>query len=342
MDKLRIGIIGTGKIAEVLHVPNIVSSEYAEVVALSNPHEEKMKRLAKKYNLNVPMFTDYRELLKLREVDAVVIATPNALHAPVTVDALKAGKHVLVEKPMATTSEDALKMIETAKEVSRVLMVNHSQRFFPHHQKAKEIIDSGILGEIRLVKTMFGHPGPENWSPSAAWFFDKERAMFGALGDLGVHKVDLIRYLTGLEITECYAFTNTLEKNGTVEDIASAVMKLSNGALATLNVNWVTKGLEENYIAIYGKNGTMKVGYSDPNRIDLYLSKPVNFHGFIELQPLFTNEDPYWKTPIIDHFAKVCLGLEKPAVDPYDGYIAVKVVEKMVESSEKGRAMRVE
>ena len=166
--------------------------------------------------------------------------------------------------------------------------------------------------------------------------------MFGALGDLGVHKVDLIRYLTGLEIEECYAIAATLEKEGDVEDIASAVLKLSNGALATLDANWITKGLEENWTVIYGEFGTLKIGYSDPNKIDIYLDKPVRFHGQIELQPLFTNEDPYWKMPVIDHFAKVCMGMEEPIVNPEDGYIAVKVVEELMASFKEGKVRKLE
>ena len=342
MDRLRIGVIGTGKIAQTLHIPNVLFSDRTELVALSNPHPEKMERIIEKFGIEgVSTYTDYKDLLKRDDVDAVIIATPNAYHAPITVEALRAGKHVLVEKPMATSSKEALEMLEESKRSGKILMVNHSQRFFPHHMKAKEIIESGMLGEIRLVKTMFGHSGPENWSPSARWFFEKDKAMFGALGDLGVHKVDLIRFLTGLEIEECFAMLGTLEKSGNVEDISSAVLRLSNGALATLDSNWITKGLEENYTVIYGEYGTLKIGYSDPTKIDMYLIKPVNYHGEIRLRPLFTNEDPYWKMPVVEHFAKVCLGEEKPVVRPEDGYIAIKVIEALFESHRTGRSVRL-
>lgn len=343
MKKLKVGIVGAGKIAEVLHIPNTVLSEYAELVALADPSLQRLDYFKKKLEGHrIGFYIDYREMLQKEDVDAVIVAVPNALHAKVSIDALESGKSVLVEKPMATNSQEALKMIETAKKNKKVLMVNHSQRFFPHHQKAKEIVRSGLLGEIRLVKTMFGHAGPENWSPSAAWFFDKDVAMFGALGDLGVHKVDLIRYITGLDIVQCTGFIATLEKRASVEDVASAVLRLSNSALATLDSNWITKGFEENYFVVYGEKGTMKVGQTDPTKIDIYLEKPFRMHGEIVLKPLFTNEDPYWKMPIIDHFAKVCLGLEEPVVKPEDGYIAVKVVEKIFESAKKGQAVSIE
>ncbi|PLV58285.1 Gfo/Idh/MocA family protein [Thermotoga sp. KOL6] len=341
MKKLKMGVIGAGKISEVLHIPNIYFSEYAELVSIADPNEERLRYFRTKY-FNLKTYKNYEEMLKNEDVEAVVVAVPNSLHAEISLKALKSGKHVLVEKPMATSSKEAMKMIDTAKDHKKVLMVNHSQRFFPHHQKAKEIIEAGLIGEVRVVKTMFSHSGPENWSPNASWFFQKEKAFFGVLGDLGVHKIDLIRYLTNLDFTKCFAQMARLEKAGNVEDTASAILELSNGGIATLDVNWITKGLEENYIVVYGDKGTLKVGQTDPTKIDIYISKPVSFHGEIKLKPLFTNEDPYWKLPVIDHFAKVCLGMEEPIVKPEDGYIAIKVIERLIESSEKGRLVHIE
>lgn len=342
-DKLRFGVVGAGKIAEVLHVPNILLSEYCELVAISDPNTERLEYMKKKFSLEkVHIYERWEDMVNDSNIDAVVVCTPNYLHSAVSIRMLGSGKHVLVEKPMAINSAEAESMIDAARRSGRVLMVNHSQRFFPHNVKAREIVESGMLGEIRLVKTMFGHAGPENWSKTAHWFFEKDRAMFGALGDLGVHKVDLIRFLTGLEIVECSAFADTLEKTGDVEDISSAVMRLSNKALATLDANWITKGLEENYIVVYGEFGTMKVGQTDPSKIELFLSKPVAFKGEIALKPLFTNEDPYWKLPIVEHFAKVCLGLEKPIVEAKDGYKALLVIEKLVESIREKRVVRID
>jgi len=342
-NKVRIGIVGAGKISEVLHIPNTLNSPYAELVAIADTNDKRMEYIkGKLIHQKIRFYKDYRDMIQKEDIDAIIVAVPNVFHAEVAIYALENDKNVLVEKPMAANSQEALEMINTARKKQKILMVNHSQRFFPHHQKAREIILSGLLGEIRLVKTMFGHSGPEVWSQNASWFFDRKLSIFGALGDLGVHKIDLIRYITGLEIVECVAFTATLEKAGTVEDIASAVLRLSNSGLATLDSNWVTKGLEENYIVVYGEKGTMKVGQIDPSRIDVYLEKPVRMHADIVLKPLFTNEDPYWKLPIVDHFAKVCLGLEEPLVKPEDGYIAIKVIEKILESTQKKQVVSVE
>jgi len=328
MAKLKMGIIGAGKIAQVLHAPNIYKSKFAELIAISDVDESRLLKFKDDYPF-IHTYTDYKVMLAKEDLDAVSVCVSNNLHASVSIDALKSGKHVLVEKPMATSSIEAANMIEISKSNNKVLMVDHSQRFFPHHQKAKEIISSGILGEIRVVKAMFGHSGPENWSPTASWFLQKQKSAFGVLADLGIHKIDIIRYVTGLEFNKCVALTKTLEKHADVEDVAVGIFQLSNGALAEITASWATHGLEENYLVIYGSAGTMKVGSVNSTQIDIYLEKPIKFHGKIELKPLFTNEDEYWNLPVIDHFAKVCLGEEKPMVTGEDGLAALKIVEKM-------------
>ena len=112
------------------------------------------------------------------------------------------GKNVLVEKPMAMSLAEAKSMVAAAKKAKKLLMVNQSQRKYAAHVKAKEVMDSGIMGKVLHVTAMFGHEGPEFWSPTGKWFFKKKEARFGAMADLGVHKADLIRFLTGKEIVE--------------------------------------------------------------------------------------------------------------------------------------------
>ncbi len=153
---------------------------------------------------------------------------PNYLHAPVSIDALNAGVHVLCEKPMATSEEEADKMIEAAERNGKKLMIGHNQRFVASHQKAKELIESGAIGKIYSFRTAFGHGGPEGWSADGkdSWFFQKDKAFIGAMGDLGVHKADLIRYLLQDEFVEVGAFVETSAKEGTdVDDNAALILK---------------------------------------------------------------------------------------------------------------------
>ena len=225
MSTLKVGVIGCGSIAYYRHLPEYHANKKVEIVAVCDIDAVRAEKVAMQYGAQA--FSDYKEVLKLAEIDAVSVCIPNYLHAPVSIDALNAGKHVLCEKPMATSKEEAEAMIKAAKTNEKTLMIAHNQRFVASHQTAKQIIDSGKLGKIYSFKTTFGHPGPEAWSVDGAdsWFFNKKQAFIGAMGDLGVHKSDLMRYLLG-EFTEVGAFIETsAKKNTEVDDNAICILR---------------------------------------------------------------------------------------------------------------------
>src|SRR5205814_2538043 len=177
-------------------------------------------------------YTDYKEMLKSSAVDAVVVAGPNSLHAVQSIEALCAGKHVLCEKPMATTRDDAKAMLDAAKKNKKFLMIGLNQRLMPPHVKAKKILQSGALGNVLAFRTAFKHPGPEGWSVDAgkSWFFKKAQAFMGVAGDLGVHKADLMRWLLGQEFSEVGGFVTTLDKR----DAEGNLVDLDDNAYLTL------------------------------------------------------------------------------------------------------------
>src|SRR5690606_37377794 len=155
--------------------------------------------------------------------------------------AAKAGCHVLCEKPMATNEQEALDMIQAAKDNNVLLMIGHNQRMMPPHVKAKEVLLTGELGRVISFRTAFGHGGPENWSIDGAgsWFFREDEAYVGAMGDLGVHKADLIRWLLDDEVVEVSAFVENLDKEGsTVDDNAVCLLRMKSGAIGTLTASW--------------------------------------------------------------------------------------------------------
>ncbi len=170
------------------------------------------------------------------------VCTPNFLHAPVTIAALQAGKHVLCEKPMATSAAEAAAMNAAAKASGKVLMIGQNQRLAPSHVRAKQMLHSGVLGRVISFRTNFAHPGPEGWSIEGVggWFFQKEQAFVGAMGDLGVHKADLIRWLLGEEIVEVAAFVDALagKVNSTVDDNAICLFRMAGGAIGSMTVSW--------------------------------------------------------------------------------------------------------
>ncbi|ADU30524.1 Gfo/Idh/MocA family protein [Evansella cellulosilytica] len=333
MSKLKVSIIGCGSIAINRHIPEFHDNKNVEIVAVCDIVSERAEKMAELYDTKA--YTDYKEVLKLSEVDAVSVCLPNYLHAPVSIDALNAGKHVLCEKPMATSQEEADEMIAAAKKNDKKLMIAHNQRFVDSHRKAKEIIDSGKLGKIFSFKTTFGHPGPEDWSIDGAssWFFKKEEAYMGAMGDLGVHKADLMRYLLG-DFSEVGSFIETNAKENTdVDDNAVCVLRTENGVIGTLAASWAYVTGSYNGTIIYGQEGTLRLE-DDPEHslIEEYKNGHVIKHKLSKIQ---SNEDgARTNTHVIDHFVESVLENKQPLIDGEEGMKSLQIILGAIKSQE--------
>lgn len=263
--KLRVGIIGCGAIAQEAHLKGYAACKDVEVAAVCDVDEGRAREAAGKFG--VPdVYTSHQELLVDRSIDAVSICTPNYLHATQTVDALKAGKHVLVEKPMATTREDAQAMIDAARKTGKILMVGFTHRFFRANRHMKKLIDKGTIGKVFSVRVRMAHRGPyESWSAKADWFFRHEMAGGGAVLDMGIHALDIMRYLAG-EIVDITGMTATVLHPIRDEDMAVAVVRFAGGALGYVETGWHSRpgfgGIE-----IYGSEGTMIHDYAKGLRL---------------------------------------------------------------------------
>ncbi|MBZ4645928.1 MAG: oxidoreductase domain protein [Clostridia bacterium] len=342
MKKVKIAVFGAGSIAQKRHISECSENPNVELVAVCDIVKERAEKVAEQYGMRA--YTDYKELLANEEVDAVIVCTPNYLHAPMSIYALKAGKHVLCEKPMAISAEEAEEMIKVAKENNKFLMIGHNQRLMKPHIKAKEILDSRRLGKVLTFRTTFGHGGPEQWSAAKSkdtWFFKKDEAFVGAMGDLGVHKADLIRWLLGEEITEVAAFIATLEKkyeNGqiiNVDDNATCILKTESGILGSLIASWTYKGDEDNGTILYCEKGVLKIGY-DP-----------------EFQVTVTYRDGarecYNVGDIATNLKQVNSGVSElfilnnraPEISGEEGYKALKIILACLESQEKSTFVKV-
>jgi UDP-N-acetylglucosamine 3-dehydrogenase len=215
MKKIRIGIIGAGKIAERTHLPQYAASKQAEVVAICDIIKKKADRLAGMYK--VPkVYADYKKMIKEAGIDAVSVCTPNYLHAPMTIFAAKNKKHVLCEKPMSITVKDMKAMIKACRDNKVTLMVEQSHRFDPAHEVLHDYIAKGTIGRILNVRGKLGHAGPEYWSTDSPWFFQKQKSGGGVSVDVGIHILDLIRFVVGKDITEVSGQTGTLDKKITL------------------------------------------------------------------------------------------------------------------------------
>lgn len=178
---VRVGIIGCGKIAQVRHIPEYEANPNAEVVALYDVDHDRACELAEHHGATA--YNSLDDLLDDPDIDAVSVCTSNATHAEATIKALRAGKHVLCEKPMAVTLEECEQMVTAAEVAAKVsgakLMIDQNQRFAKAHIRAKELLDAGRIGRVLTFRTTFGHGGPETWSVdpgTGSWFFDPKRA----------------------------------------------------------------------------------------------------------------------------------------------------------------------
>ena len=341
---VRYGVIGCGAIAQRRHIPECVANPESKLVALADPVKERVEELAKKYHAKA--YTDYKELLKDPNVDAVVVAGPNTLHAPQSIEALNAGKHVLCEKPMATTREDAKAMMDAAKKAGKFLMIGLNQRLMPPHVKAKKILQSGALGNVLAFRTSFAHPGPEGWSVDAgkSWFFKKGQAFMGVTGDLGVHKADLLRWLLGQEIVEVGGLITTLDKRDAsgklidLDDNAYLTLKTSGGIIGSMILSWTNYGAEENYTVIYCQKGVLSLG-TDPT-----WGVIVDFHnGERELHKVgeMSTNVKQVASGVIDSFTQSIATNTPPQIDGMEGYKSLDVILTAMEAAKAGKSMRV-
>ncbi len=302
MNKVRVGIIGCGRISERRHVPEYASHRNAEIIGYFDFRKEKAAALSREYGGRA--FDSVEELLADPAIDAVSVCVANNAHADIAIKALNAGKHVLVEKPMAMTVADCEAMLEAAEKNDRFLMVAQNQRFNTGHLRAKELIEQGIIGKPLTFKTTFGHGGPERWCAeddgtgrisSDIWFFDKNVGVMGAMADLGIHKTDLIQFLLGERITSVSAKIMTLDKKTgdgkpiELEDNAILIYTLSSGVVGTMTVSWTYYGEEDNSTVIFGTKGVMRLYDNSPHTIQINTDR--GDHIYYDLDTMMTNEN---------------------------------------------------
>lgn len=336
MKKIKVGIIGCGSIAKYRHIPEYALHPSVEIVAFCDIKKERADAFAEQYGGNA--YTNYLYMLKNEQLDAVSICTPNAVHAPASIAAAQAKCHVLCEKPMATSQAEAEEMIRTAKENGVLLMIGHNQRLMPPHVKAKEVLASGILGKVLTFRTAFSHGGPEGWSADGAdsWFFRKQEAFVGAMGDLGVHKVDLLLWLLEEDVVEVSAMLGTLQKAGDVDDNAVMVVRTRSGAIGTITASWTHSPGEDNSTILYCEKGILKIG-TDP--IDQVIVERVD--GTVEkyqVGKIATNEEGGQTiSGVIDSFVDSILTGQRVPIPGEEGLKALRVVLAALQSAEEKR-----
>jgi predicted dehydrogenase len=294
--KINVAIIGTGWGANV-HLPVFKKCPDIDVIAVCSAREEKANEVARQYNIQYA-FSDYNQLLNLRDLDLVSIVTPPYLHHQITMTALNAGKHVLCEKPMAFDINEAKEMYCLASDLNRIHMIDFEGRFFPARMKMKELIEQDYLGQlhqIHISRFVWGFgtaPVNRDWN----WFSEQSKGG-GALQAAGSHYIDALRWWFGELDSVCAEFDTVIKerrhpvsgvmRNVETEDAFTFIGRFQNGGMATVTLHSVSwQGSGERFEA-YGSKGTLIIdskGNVWSGKKDL---------GDIEIIPLSEKPAPY-------------------------------------------------
>ena len=343
---IKIGILGCGKIAQVRHIPEYAANPDCQLVGFYNPTKSRAEDMAAKYGGLA--YGTAEELLANPEIDAVSVCAANYAHAALSIQALKAGKHVLCEKPMATTLADCEALVDCAKKNGKFLMIGHNQRLAKAHMEAKRLIDAGLIGDIITFRTSFGHGGPETWAIKPGkdtWFFDKSKAAMGVMADLGVHKTDLIQYLTGQRVVRTTARLVTLDKRGEdgeligVDDNAVCIYEMSGGAFGTMTASWTYYGAEDNSTVLYGTKGIMRI-YDDPAH-SIVVKLADGQEQVYDVEQIQTN-DNQTKSGVIDLWVDCLKNNRAPEISGESALCAMRAVFASIASSQTGKAVEIE
>jgi len=327
---LKLAVIGCGKVSEEMHLPAFAAMPKVSIVALCDISPRALNAMGELYGVKA-RYRDYRQMLGNEDIDAVCVNTPNYLHAKMTVDCCRAGKHVLVEKPCATSMPEVKRMKAAAEKAGVYIMVEQIHRFMPFNEKAHEIIRSGFMGKVLGFRARVGSLGPINWSPKGKWFYKKREAFGGALADIGIHITDTVRWVAGEEIERVQAFTAKYGRRGDVEDNAVMAVETAGGAVGTIEASWTQAPSYFGY-QINCKNGTLEMTMGRGLRA--FMAEPK---GQID----FTVPKASIRGGSFGYFADCVLEGEKPFVDIEEGGRSLAVVVAAYRSAATGRAVEV-
>ena len=340
-EKLNLGIIGAGAFAEV-HLNAVKEVKNAEAVAICDIDIEKAKDKAKLYNIE-NVFSDYRELLKRDDIDAVTLPLPDQAHKEIAVASLKAGKHVLCEKPMALNLQDCREMVNAARECKRELMVGQVGRYTPAFIKAKELLEEGAIGELFMIETEYAHDYSKIGG-TGGWRVTPEREPI--IGG-GCHAVDMVRMIAGNPI-EVFAYANNKSlTEWPVHDCTVAVMKLPNGVIGKVMTSTGCKRTYTMRSALYGTKGTVIFDNTSPT-ISLFKEKFSEDKVFENM----SQQNLEIKVPVqlnshnvggeVEDFCR-CILEGKPVVtNGLEGAFTVSVCLAIVESFKTGNKVSVD
>ncbi len=341
MEKVRVGLIGSGFVSRI-HLEALRRVPSAEVVAVASPRGAR--RLAAEQGV-ASWYADYREMLERRDLDMVVLGLPNDLHCQATVDAAAAGKHVVVEKPLALNLDEADRMIAACREAGVKLMYAEELCFAPKYVRLKELVEEGALGRVYLVKQSEKHDGPH--SP---WFWDVRRSGGGVAFDMGCHALEFFRWILGKPAAiDVYAQLGTYVHGERTQgdDNAVIIVNFEGGATGLAEESWSKPGGMDDRAEVYGSEG---VAYADLLRGSSILTYSRRGYGYAVEKAgetrgwSFTMFDEIWNYGFpqeFEHFVACVADDRTPRETGEDGRAVLEILLAAYASARTGQRVKL-
>jgi len=329
VGKVKVGIIGSQFEADIHAASFQLMPDEAEVVAIASPTPGHAEALAAKYGIP-RVFLDYRKMLSEQDIEMVTIAAPNSLHARMTIDIANAGKHVVCEKPLCMTLEEADEMIDVCRRQGVLLMYAEELFFTPKYVKAKQMADEGALGKVYLVKQSEKHFGPHS-----EWFWDVDRSGGGVFMDKGCHGIAFCYWFLGrpqIKSVLCHMGTYVHGAKTQGEDDSVCILEFDGNATGMVENSWARRGGMDDRIEVYGEGGVTYANLHMGNALPTFstygygyaVEKAPDTQGWT--WPVFEELWNYGFPQEMHHFARCVRGKDQPIATGEDGRVVQEVL----------------
>lgn len=315
--KLRWGVAGLGRFSENTLIPTILRLKRSSLTSVYSSSIERAKEISNKFI--IPIYSnDYSEFLK-SDFDILYVGSANHNHHWQVIEAAKAGKHILCEKPLALNSEQAKEMVDACKTNNVFFTVNYVHRYHPLSVKAKEFINKSLIGSIVSVSASFNI----DYEPNENFRFNISQSGGGALRDLGTHMIDVLRFFGG-EIEDIKGYVDNVIYKSEVDDFATAVVKFNKGGYGNFNVSFNSKKAF-NRIDIVGSHGTLSIeniigSKKKPGKLSIDLIGEAK-KAFIKRADK--------QTYALKSIQRSILNNKQPLISGYDGLVNMELMEKL-------------
>ena len=359
---INVALIGCGDVTPG-HLKGWSQVEQGRLVAVCDTRRERAEARARQYGIE-GVYTEFEELLQRDDIDAVDICLPHYLHAPVGIAAAQAGKHVLVEKPIARDLQEAQSLIDACDAAGVKLMCSHIVRFGGQVQLMKRIIDAGLLGELKLVFMRIMHykdiVAQSDWEDSS-WKLSRDGAGGGCLERDGIHSTDIIRWLAGSEVRRVYCEMDSFLFGTEVETTSHLLMRFESGAIGEFDLSWCTKAPAIRDTLISGTLGSVRAREdgavelfgdglrAEPSQVDAAIRSVLGLAGTAHkgyMPPELASQGMVIRTPNVDvraalqsHFVDCILNDREPLTSGREAAKALEIVRAGYRSAETGQAV---